>query len=48
MTYMLPIVLALPWIAATLWIASRAGWSVLWTANEPSQAQQLPGFGANR
>jgi hypothetical protein len=39
---------ALPWIAATVWTAQRAGWSSLWSDNGkafPSQSRRLRGFG---
>ena len=39
---------ALPWIAATIGVAWRAGWRVLWSENGhayPSQADQLRAFG---
>ena len=42
------LVAVLPWIAAIVWIASRAGWSSLLSQEEgafPSQASQLRGFG---
>jgi 4-amino-4-deoxy-L-arabinose transferase-like glycosyltransferase len=42
------LVAVLPWIAAIVWIASRAGWSSLFSQEEgafPSQASQLRGFG---
>jgi cytoskeletal protein RodZ len=38
----------LPWIAAIVWVASRAGWSSVFSQEEgafPSQASQVRGFG---
>jgi hypothetical protein len=38
----------LPWLVAIVWVASRAGWSSLFSQKErafPSQASQLRGFG---
>lgn len=43
------LVAILPWIAAVVWIASRAGWSSVFSQKEgafPSQASQLHGFGS--
>jgi hypothetical protein len=39
---------ALPWIAAIVWLAWRAGWSVLWSDSGDeflSQARRLRGLG---
>jgi hypothetical protein len=38
----------LPWIAAIVWVASRAGWSSVFSQKEgafPSQGSQLRAFG---
>jgi hypothetical protein len=41
------LVAVLPWIAAIVWIASRAGWSSVFSKEGafPSQASQIRGFG---
>jgi hypothetical protein len=47
---MVTLAFALPWIAATLWIAYRAGWHLLWSnqgREHPSQATQLRSFGGS-
>ena len=42
----------LPWIAATLWLAWKVGWSILWSRPDgkafPNQAHQLRSFGGGR
>jgi hypothetical protein len=41
---------ALPWLAAIVWVAWRAGWSVLWSDHGdefPSQSHRLRGFGGS-
>jgi hypothetical protein len=38
----------LPWVAAIVWVASRSGWSSVFSQEEgafPSQASRLRGFG---
>jgi hypothetical protein len=40
----------LPWIAAILWVCSRAGWSAVFSQKDgafPSQASQIRGFGGD-
>lgn len=42
------LVAVLPWIAAIVWVVTRAGWSSAFSQQEqafPSQANRLRGFG---
>jgi hypothetical protein len=39
---------SLPWVAAAAWVVYRGGWNLLFPRDVRSQAEQLPGFRAQR
>ena len=39
---------SLPWVAAAAWVVYRGGWDLLLPRHVRTQAEQLPGFRAQR